>query len=257
MPRQSMRTVGLAVIALLLSVQIPTPAQNVGKPLRPGNRQTSSGTQMNAPAIPPFGLIGYLATTRGRAFLRSSHHPLLRALAQRLGEPVDDQTPPPPQTSATTAVTAQPDVVTSGCSGVAGTRFNLEPRVAPAVAPQNEPAVDFLPGAGLNGGDLVVGSANDTRGLFNGLGDSSTGYYVHRNGTSANPCSPDFDGGLPNFPSQATGEVVFAGGDSALEADPARSAVFVIDTRIGLTVSFLALFRNTAGTLNNAAACPN
>jgi hypothetical protein len=257
MPRLSMRTLGLAVIAILVSVQTPTPAQDVGKPLRPGKRQTNTGTQMNAPAIPPFGFIGYLATPRGRAFLRSSHHPLLRALAQRLGEPVDDQTVPPPQTSATIAATTQPDVVTSGCGGAAGTRFNLEPRVAPAVAPQNEPTVDFLPGAGLNGGDLVVGTGNDERGLFNGLGDSSTGYYVHRNGTSANPCSPDFDGGLPNFPSGATGEVVFAGGDAAIEADPARNAVFVVDTRIGLSVSFLGLFRNSAARLKDAAACPD
>jgi hypothetical protein len=92
--------------------------------------------------------------------------------------------------------------------------------------------------------------------LFGGLGDSSTGYYVHRNGASTNPCSPDFDGGLPSFPSQATGEVILGGGDSALEADVARSAVFVVDTRFGSTVSTIALFRNTATTLNSVATCP-
>ena len=67
----------------------------------------------------------------------------------------------------------------------------------PGALPQDETSVDFLPGAGLSGADLVAGGANDFRGFFGALGDSATGYYVHRNGADANPCSPDFEGGLP------------------------------------------------------------
>jgi hypothetical protein len=260
MPRLSMRTLAIAATAMAFAVEVRTTAQEVGKAGRANKLQaTSSVTQLNAPAIPPFGLIGYLASPGGRVFRKGSNHPLLRALAQRLGEPVDDQAaaapsvPAPPATSAV----ARPDALAAGCGGAMGTRFNLEPRAAPAVAPQNGPAVDFLPGAGLSGGDLVVGSANDTRGLFGGLGDSSTGYYVHRNGASPNGCFPDFDGGLPSFPSRVTGEVIFGGGDSALEADPARAAIFVVDTRMASTVSTLGLFRNSAAALNNTATCPN
>jgi len=49
--------------------------------------------------------------------------------------------------------------LTVACGTASGTRFNLEPRETPV--PQNGTSVDFLPGQGLNGGDLVVGVAND------------------------------------------------------------------------------------------------
>src|SRR6185436_4933359 len=119
MSRLSGRTLSIAVIAMAIAVEIPTPAQNVGKPVRPGNRQNSSGTLTNAPAIPAFGLTGYLASPRGEVLLRHSQHPMLRALAQRLGLPVDAQTWAPSQISGSTSVTAQPDAVTPGCGGAA------------------------------------------------------------------------------------------------------------------------------------------
>ena len=58
--------------------------------------------------------------------------------------------------------------VSSACGTASGTRFNLEPRKNPV--PQNETAVDFLPGAGLSGADLIVGGANDFRLLTSGTG---------------------------------------------------------------------------------------
>jgi hypothetical protein len=255
MPQPSKRTLTVVVIAGVLAAQILALAQ-AGQ-----FQRTASQADVNTPAVPPVGLLGYLASPRGRFLLRSAAHPMLRALAQRLGVPSRDQQPiadasfqlVAPAPSATVAPTA----VVSGCGVPAGTRFNLEPRAAPAVAPQNGPSVDFLPGAGLMGADLVVGSANDTRGLFGGLGDSNTGYYVHRNGAHPNPCSADFDGGLPSFTSRATGDLIFGGGDSALEADAARAAVFIVDSRFSFGASTLGLFRNTAANLTNPAMCPD
>lgn len=257
MLRPSIRTVGIAVLGMF-AAQLPALAQYDGNAGRASGRQTRPDeSRLNRPAIPHFGLIGYLASPRSRVLRQSSSHPMLRALAARLGEPVNDPTSTPSVAVRFSATLSAPDSVVGSCGAAVGTRFNLEPRAAPAVAPQNGPAVDFLPGAGVGGADLVVGSANDTRGLFGGLGDSSTGYSIHRNGAAPNPCSPDADGGLPSFPSIATGEVVVGGGDSALEADPTRSAVFVVDSRFGLSVSTLGLFRNTAARLNNPATCPN
>lgn len=127
----------------------------------------------------------------------------------------------------------------------------------PGALPQNGPVVDFLPAAGVNGGDLVVGSANDIRGTFAGLGNSDSGYYVHRDGASSNPCAPDFEGGLPPLADRITGEVVGGGGDVGIEADLARSAIFIVDTRLGLSVSTLGLFRNTSANLNSSTVCPS
>src|SRR6202035_1770885 len=78
--------------------------------------------------------------------------------------------------------------------------------------PQMNPSVDFIPGGGVNGADLVIGRAWDMRGRFNdyevpvsvppipvpnawGYGQSA--YYVHRSGQG---CSPDFEGALPSIP---------------------------------------------------------
>src|SRR5207244_9863157 len=87
-----------------------------------------------------------------------------------------------------------------------------------------------------------------------GLGNSTTGYYVHRNDASSNPCSADFEGGLPAIRvrlSRITGS-----GDPVVAADPARSAIFIADTRLG-NASTIGLFRNTASRLNSTSSCPN
>jgi hypothetical protein len=212
---------------------------------------------MPRPAIPSSGLIGYLASPRAREFRKHSNHPLVQQINRLLGEPVnDDVVATPEEGSASVPAAASADAVSSSCGVETGTRFNIEPRTAPAVAPQNEPTVDFLPAAGMNGADLVVGTGNDTRGLFNSLGDSTTGYYVHRNGASSNPCSPDFEGGLPSFRMRL--EMLAGSGDPAVDADLARNAVFLVDTRMGSRgTSAIGLFRNTADRLNNTFTCPN
>ena len=131
MPRLSMRTLAIAATAIAFAVEVRTTAQEVGKAGRATKLQaTSSVTPLNAPAIPPFGLIGYLASPGGRMFRKGSNHPLLRALAQRLGEPVDDQASAAPPASAppATSAVAWPDAFAAGCGGAIGTRF--QPRAA-------------------------------------------------------------------------------------------------------------------------------
>ncbi|HMH01363.1 MAG TPA: hypothetical protein VK555_08105, partial [Terriglobales bacterium] len=154
------------------------------------------------------------------------------------------------------------------CGTASGTRFNLEPRRDPV--PQNETAVDFLPGSGLSGGDLVVGGANDFRLLTSGTGtpgdfrgvfgmSNQTGYYVHRNGAAGNPCSPDFEGGFPSLKNPNNNDTVVGVGDPAIVADPARQVFFFADERVGLGELFdsaIAVFRSTAATLNNSSSCP-
>jgi hypothetical protein len=206
--------------------------------------------------------IDFLLTPRGLQILRASQHPMAQALLKLAGEPAQDspQTPladlgpdasPIPADDAAAGVPA-----TGGCGTAAGTRFNLEPRAPPGALPQNETAVDFLPAAGISGADLVVGGANDFRGFFAGLGNSATGYYVHRNGTDTNPCAADFEGGVPPITDKTTGLKLLGGGDAAVEADPARAAFFMADTRLGSGASTIGVFRSTAATLNSSTACP-
>lgn len=254
MKRFSKRHLAIGVSTAAILLQIPVLGTDVTKGLGAGKHASSGAAGVNAPAIPAIGFVGFLASPRGRVYLRSLPHPMIQALAKRLGE--STQTPAPME-APTAASAGQPDAATTGCSGPAGTRFNLEPRVPPGALPQNEPVVDFLPAAGLNGGDLVVGSANDIRGTFAGLGNSATGYYVHRDGANSNPCAPDFEGGLPSIANRITGEILLGDGDAAIEADPARGAIFIVDTRLGLSASSLGLFRNTSANLNNASVCPS
>ena len=74
---------------------------------------------------------------------------------------------------------------TSSCTPN-GNRFNLEPQ-ANAPSQFNE-SVAVLPGAGLNGGDLVLGTSQDERGLppvgFNS-GIPADGFYVQRGNSTA------------------------------------------------------------------------
>ena len=183
---------------------------------------------------------------------------------------------PTPDASGTVAVQTQEEsgasptgTVLPACGTASGTRFNLEARSDPV--PQNETAVDFLPGSGLSGGDLVVGGANDFRlltpgtatpGDFRGVFGMSnqTGYYVHRNGGSANPCSADFEGGFPTLKNPQNNATLVGVGDPAIVADTARQAIFFADERMGLgegSASAIGIFRATAATLNSSSSCPD
>lgn len=158
--------------------------------------------------------------------------------------------------------------VSTVCGTASGTRFNLEPRQNPV--PQDGTSVDFLPGQGLSGGDLVVGAANDFRlfapvpasGDYLGiLGlDTETGYYVHRNGAASNPCSPDFEGGLPVLTDTATGDQLVGAGDPVVAADSGHNAFFIADIRADTHESgetAIGLFRASAAGLNDSSLCPD
>ena len=224
-----------------------------------GSTMTGGGVQQNSAAFgPDTGITAFLLSPQGRQILRASNHPIAKALLQRLGE--ESQAVAPelrPASQASPGIDSQLSAAAVGCGTVTGTRFNREPRTPPDALPQNSTTVDFLLGSGLQGGDLVVGAANDFRGSFGGLGDSGTGYYVHRNGADTNPCTPQFEGGLPTITDSATGEVLRAGGDPVIEADPTRNAMYIADIRMGSQASTIALFRNTASNLDSTAACPD
>jgi hypothetical protein len=158
--------------------------------------------------------------------------------------------------------------LTLPCGSSAGVRFNLEPRTDPL--PQNGTAIDFLPGAGTSGADLVVGAANDMRTLTTGYGvppdfrgifgiSSQTGFYVHRDGLNSNPCSPDLEGGLGPVPSPATGNNIVGVGYPAVAAYPPLKAFFIADTRVSEgegAESGIGVFRSSAARLNNSSVCP-
>jgi hypothetical protein len=154
------------------------------------------------------------------------------------------------------------------CGSLAGARFNLEPRPDPL--PQDGTAVDFLPDAGLGGGDLVVGAANDMRLLTSGQGvapdfrgvpglSSQTGFYVHTEGSDPNPCTVDLEGGLASVPHPVSGNPLVGVGYPAVAAYPPGQSFYVADTRIGEgegSESAIGVFRTTAAILTDPARCP-
>lgn len=164
---------------------------------------------------------------------------------------------------------AASSAIAQPCGAAAGTRFNLEPRDNPL--PQNGTAVDFLPGAGLGGGDLVVGAANDMRILTSGSATapdfrgvfgvtSQTGFYVHRSGSSVNPCTPDFEGGFGVLVNSATGNSLAGVGFPSVAAHTATQSVFVADSRAGVNEALesgVGVFRSSAATLNDFSQCPD
>jgi hypothetical protein len=160
---------------------------------------------------------------------------------------------------------------TGACDDFTGAQFNLEPSTGMAelglAVPQNETPVDFLPKGGLNGNDLVIGGANDYRGMLdplaspdfvsvppNAWGFSSTGYYVSRSGRG---CGPDFEGGLPHMTYSPTGETLHGGGDPVFAVDSTRNLVYGADLRFGATVSAVGAFHTTVANLDSPSACPD
>ena len=133
--------------------------------------------------------------------------------------------------------------------------------------PQNEQSIDFVPGGGIAGADLVVGGANDYRGLFDGIatafgtavpnsfgwGFSGTGYYVNRRGG----CGADFEGGLPRIFDPIAGQDLYGLGDPAIAIDAGRGNVFAADLRLDRAVTAVGLFRTTMDNLKNEAKCPS
>src|SRR2546423_102990 len=171
-----LKTLGLALIliatVLILHVLQITPPEAMAAGA--DSTKTVGGVQQNpVPFGPRTGIAAFLLSPQGRRILRASNHPLARALLQRLGE--ESQAVAPefrPVSQASPGIDSELSAAAVGCGTVTGTRFNREPRTPPDALPQNSTSVDFLLGAGLQGGDLVVGAANDFRGSFGGLGRS-------------------------------------------------------------------------------------
>lgn len=214
---------------------------------------------------PVSGLMSYLASDKGRRMLQNSPHPVAKGLLRLLGENASNSLLGPFPNNQGLILLPGPQITSAPCSLTDGTRFNLEPRTGDPSAPfrdggvfpmpQNEEAVDFIR---IGVGDLVVGSANDFRGFFGGLGGSVTGVYVHRAG---NDCTAQFEDGLPAI-LDANGVTLFGAGDPVIAADPSRGAFFAADLHFGFnpaTGEFdtsIGVFRTDATTLTNTTVCP-
>jgi len=219
---------------------------------------------------PLSGQVQFLLSTRGRQFAAS--HPNVHGWLVREGVNLSGaRTPTLPSAVANSGSGATPQTLASTCNASSGAKFNLEPfhgmREIGIPLPQNQTSVDFIPDGGVGGNDLVVGGANDYRGLiepeaagFSGVvpphawGFSASGYYVHRAGPD---CGSNFEGGLPHLVYSPTREILFGMGDPVIAVDSTRKLVYGADLRFGLTVSAIGLFRTTTTKLNSAAACPD
>jgi hypothetical protein len=219
----------------------------------------------------PSGTIRFLLSPEGIKLARNSSHPNLRDLLQRWGIAVG----PAPAAVTGSGLRRQPVAVAASahrpCSNFrTGTSFNLEPETGmPEIGipvPRNEESVDFIPGGGIHGADLVIGGANDYRGFLDagatgggtvpnsfGWGFSGTGYYVNRSGG----CGADFEGGLPHIFETEAQQEVFGLGDPVIAVDATRGNVYAADLRDGQAITALGLFRTTAALLNDPSSCPS
>src|SRR3954471_6481177 len=198
-------------------------------------------------AVPPSAPVRFLLSARGRELLRRSPSPQ----AQRIRRALGDTSPALPTAMAPSQISPSTATVGTTC-GTSGTKFNREGTTN--ALPQNEESLDFMQNRVAPGTDLVVGGANDYRGMMGGLGNSMTGYYIQR--TNAE-CTPEADGGLPALANpNNTAAQLFGGGDPVVAADPARDAVFMADLRFDDTATAVGIFRTSAANLMSATTCP-
>lgn len=253
----SFKTVVLAVFCGLLSftalhAQTAAPQRLPGiSPERPGQTMPPAFQGFR---IPPSGPLRFLASEQGRSFLQAIGHPIAPYATEVFGEPSKTTVVPKSWLREFEAKQshAADAAATASCNGIAGSRFNLEPRAN--AAPQNEGNADFLPNRIAAGQDLIVQAANDWRGNLAPptLWDQSvSGYYVHR---TAGGCSVQLEGGLPTFTFQGNTEMGI--GETVVAADPARDAFFMADVRFS-TTGGVGLFRASASALLNPTQCAN
>jgi len=252
----SSKTILLAIFSGFLSftvLQGQTPAaqrQAESSPERGGQRMPLAFKNFR---IPPSGPLRFLASDEGRSFLQAVGHPVAPYAIQVFGQPSKTTVVPDSWYREFEAgQQSQAAAATAPCDGIAGSRFNLEPRSS--AVPQNEANADFLPNRIAAGEDLIVQAANDWRGNLKPptqWDQSVSGYYVHR---SLGGCSVQFEGGLPAFSFQGNTEV--GTGETVVAADPARDAFFMADVRFA-TTGGVGLFRASASALLNPAQCAN
>src|SRR5580698_3335949 len=260
-PMNSFKATVLAIFCGLLSCtalhaqtgiatsQAPRPAS----PERPGPNVPAAFQGLS---VRPGGSLRFLASEEGRSFLLATGHPIAPYAIQLFGEPSKTTVVPASwyrEFEAAQRSQAQTEQAPGSvsCTGTAGARFNLEPRVN--AVPQNEANADFLPNRIGAGEDLIVQAANDWRGnLAPAHWDQNvSAYYVHR---KAGGCSVQFEGGLPTFTFQ--GNTEFGVGGTVVAADPARDAFFMADIRLS-TTGGVGLFRASASALLSASQCAN
>ena len=146
------------------------------------------------------------------------------------------------------SISSSAQTASTTCTGANGTLFNLEPR--PDAVIQAAQSVAFLPNAGVQGVDLIVGTATDMR----SIAGSPDGFYVARSSTN---CKADLEGGLPFILNIFDDFAPF--GSPTVIADPARNAFFIVDLRFGLGTDdeAIGVVRASVSNLRNASSCPN
>lgn len=219
---------------------------------------------------PVSGSVNFLFSSSGLEMIGRSHNQNLRSFAEQNGIALS----PAPQRKVNSAPrTISPHITSTlqPCNLTRGTTFNLESDMGMSEigfpVPQNEQSVDFAPGLGNAGADLVVGGSNDYRGLFDsmatasgtvipdafGWGFSGTGYYVNRSGG----CGADFEGGLPTIFDPVGGQDLFGLGDPVIAIDVTRGNVFAADLRMDRSVTAVGLFRTSLDRLRSETLCPS
>jgi hypothetical protein len=252
----SSKTILLAIFCGFLSftaLQAQTPAAQRAREASPERPGQSMPVAFKGFRVPPSGPIRFLASEEGRSFLQAIGHPIAPYAIKAFGEPSKTATAPASWYREFEAgLQSHAAAASAPCNGIAGARFNLEPRAS--AVPQNEGNADFLPNRIGAGEDLIVQAANDWRGNLKPptqWDQSVSGYYVHR---SLAGCSVQFEGGLPAFSFQGNTEMGI--GETVVAADPARAAFFMADVRFA-TTGGVGLFRATASALLNPTQCAN
>lgn len=268
----------LTTLSAVLLCAASLPAQDSGAPQRAGIVTVDDFAKVKNPMNPkPFqnnmaplsGFVNFLLSEKGKGVAQSSNHPNLRGFFRRMG--INPGSAPPSSAAHPRGAAAARQFSGGGesrpCNVQTGAQFNLEPATGmPEIGfpvPQNETPVDFIPGGGIGGADLILGGANDYRGMLdnqsNGFGGqlpnawglSVTGYYVH---VAGNDCGASFEGGLPHL-TATSGETLYGFGDPVPAVDSVRGNVFFTDLRLGFTTG-VGLFRTNFANMINPAICP-
>jgi hypothetical protein len=261
------------LIASLLSLSGIAGAQATTSNPSPASLRAADGAALLRKfVIAPSSSLRFLTSETGKKI--AAGFPPLAGYLAGMGiniRPADDPTADSPA-QPNPAVILQPNnfEANAPCDAPGGALFNLEPATgSPEIhlpVPQLANSVDYIPGGGVLGADLVIAAGDDYRGVFdqirngggaglhqfrNAWGFTMSGYYVHRAGPD---CSPSFEGALPHIPYHPTGDVLY-GYDPAVAVDSTRGLAYAVDVRFAATVNGLGLFGTTVSRLNDAKRC--
>ncbi len=197
--------------------------------------------------VSPSAPLRFILSPEGHVVLKNSSSPNARNLLKVFwGE--DSTASPSSLLPAGTPLAKDP-----ACNGSFGASFNLEP--ATDALPQNEESVDFWPGGGLSGADIVLEGANDFRGFISSTFQGVSGYYVHRGPTD--DCGVQFEGALPPLPDPLVlGNFLVSSGDPAVAFDSARGVFFYADLRFISAAGTNGVGVMRATHLKNSSSCP-